>query len=229
MIVSLAFYLFAAVLIAAATMVVASRNPVHSVLYLILSFFNAAGLFLIAGAEFLAMILIIVYVGAVAVLFLFVVMMLDIDFARLREGFQRYAPVGAVVGGILFLELLLVFGTWQFASEAPALRFAPMPDGTLTNTEALGRIIYTDYVYLFQVAGMILLVAMIGAIVLTHRQRPGTRRQSVAVQVARGSSISLEKVSVGAGIKTLGLRRPPGSEAKPRALPPDDHAHGGHH
>jgi NADH-quinone oxidoreductase subunit J len=229
MIVSLAFYLFAAVLIAAAAMVVISRNPVHSVLYLILAFFNAAALFLIAGAEFLAMTLVIVYVGAVAVLFLFVVMMLDIDFARLREGFQKYTPIGAVVGGILFLELLLVLGTWQFASEATTLRSAPMPQGHLTNTEALGRIIYTDYVYLFQVAGMILLVAMIGAIVLTHRQRPGTRRQSVAVQVARGSSISLEKVSVGAGIKTLGVRRPPDPEAKPRALSPDDHAHGGHH
>ena len=134
MIVGLAFYLFAAVLLAAAAMVVLSRNPVHSVLYLILAFFNAAALFLIAGAELLAMTLVIVYVGAVAVLFLFVVMMLDIDFARLREGFQRYAPIGAVVGGILFLELLLVLGTWQFASEATALRAAPIQQGGLTNT-----------------------------------------------------------------------------------------------
>jgi len=229
MIVSLAFYLFAAVLIAAATMVVISRNPVHSVLYLILAFFNAAALFLIAGAEFLAMTLVIVYVGAVAVLFLFVVMMLDIDFGRLREGFQKYTPIGAVVGGILFLELLLVFGTWQFASEATTLRFAPMPQGHLTNTEALGRIIYTDYVYLFQIAGMILLVAMIGAIVLTHRQRPGTRRQSVVAQVARGNSISLEKVSVGAGVKALGIRRPPEPAAKPREFASEDHTDGGHH
>jgi NADH-quinone oxidoreductase subunit J len=229
MIVALAFYLFAAVLIAAATMVVISRNPVYSVLYLILAFFNAAALFLIAGAEFLAMTLVIVYVGAVAVLFLFVVMMLDIDFARLREGFQRYAPVGAVVGGILFLELLLVLGAWQFASEASALRFAPMPQGRLTNTEALGRIIYTDYVYLFQIAGMILLVAMIGAIVLTHRQRLGTRRQSVAAQVARGNSISLENVSVGAGIKAAGIRRPPelGVQFSEPVL--NEPTHGGHH
>ena len=210
-------------------MVVISRNPVHSVLYLILAFFNAAALFLIAGAEFLAMTLVIVYVGAVAVLFLFVVMMLDIDFARLREGFQRYTPIGAAVGGILFLELLLVLGTWQFASDAKNLRFAPMPQVNLTNTEALGRIIYTDYVYLFQIAGMILLVAMIGAIVLTHRQRPGTRRQSVAAQVARGNSISVEKVSVGVGIKALGIRRPPEPATKPYERASEDHTHGGHH
>jgi len=231
MIVGLAFYLFAAVLIAAAAMVVLSRNPVHSVLYLILAFFNAAALFLIAGAELLAMTLVIVYVGAVAVLFLFVVMMLDIDFARLREGFQRYAPIGAVVGGILFLELLLVLGTWQFASEATALRAAPIQQGGLTNTEALGRILYTDYVYLFQLAGMILLVAMIGAIVLTHRQRPGTRRQSVAEQVTRSNTISLEKVPVGVGVRALSIRRPPEPELEPRQLAPDPHGqgNGGHH
>jgi NADH-quinone oxidoreductase subunit J len=231
MIVGLAFYFFAAVLIASASLVVLSRNPVHSVLYLILAFFNAAALFLIAGAELLAMTLVIVYVGAVAVLFLFVVMMLDIDFARLREGFQRYAPIGAVVGGILFLELLLVLGTWQFASEATALRAAPIVQGGLTNTEALGRILYTDYVYLFQLSGMILLVAMIGAIVLTHRQRPGTRRQSVAEQVARSNTISLEKVPVGVGMRALSIRRPPEPAQEPRQLAPDPHeqGHGEHH
>jgi len=165
MIAALAFYLFAAILIASAVMVVTARNPVHSVLFLILAFFNAAALFLIAGAEFLAMILVIVYVGAVAVLFLFVVMMLDIDFARLREGFQRYAPIGAVIGGILFLELVLVLGSWTFADQVDALRLSPNPGGDVTNAMAIGRILYTDYVYLFQASGLILLVAMIGAIV----------------------------------------------------------------
>lgn len=229
MIAAAAFYVFAAILIASAVMVVTARNPVHSVLFLILGFFNAAALMLIAGAEFLAMILVIVYVGAVAVLFLFVVMMLDIDFARLREGFQRYAPLGAIIGGILFLELLLVLGSWSFSSDAQELRLAPNPGGGVTNTEALGRIIYTDYVYLFQIAGLVLLVAMIGAIVLTHRQRPGTRRQSVAAQVARTGSISLEKVPVGAGVKDLGIRRPPSpEEARPKLPEPADHGHGGH-
>jgi len=215
MLATLAFYAFAAVLIASAVMVVTSRNPVHSVLFLILAFFNAAALFLIAGAEFLAMVLVIVYVGAVAVLFLFVVMMLDIDFARAREGFQRYAPIGAVVGGILFLELVFVFGAWQFADDALSLRLAPNPGGAVTNTEALGRLIYTDYVYLFQAAGLILLVAMIGAIVLTHRERPGTKRQDIAAQVNRTGSVVAEKVSSGAGLATLGVRRPPTIELAP--------------
>src|SRR3712207_7335086 len=185
MITALAFYAFAAVLIASAVMVVTARNPVHSVLFLILAFFNAAALFLIAGAEFLAMILVIVYVGAVAVLFLFVVMMLDVDFVRLRQGFQRYAPLGAVVGGILFLELVFVLGAWSFAGEAESLRMSPAPTDGVSNAEALGRILYTDYVYLFQAAGLILLVAMIGAIVLTLRERPGTRRQDIAAQINR--------------------------------------------
>jgi NADH-quinone oxidoreductase subunit J len=230
MIAALAFYLFAAILIASAVMVVTARNPVHSVLFLILAFFNAAALFLIAGAEFLAMILVIVYVGAVAVLFLFVVMMLDIDFARLREGFQRYAPVGAVVGGILFLELVLVLGSWTFADQADDLRLSPNPGATVTNTEAIGRILYTDYVYLFQASGLILLVAMIGAIVLTHRERPGTRRQNVGVQVSRSGSISMEKVPTGAGIKALGIRRPPEPEAEaPKVTHDSGHGHGGHH
>jgi NADH-quinone oxidoreductase subunit J len=209
------FWLFAAVLIASATMVVTARNPVHSVLFLILAFFNAAGLMLIAGAEFLAMILVIVYVGAVAVLFLFVVMMLDIDFARLREGFQRYLPVGGLIGLILLVQLALVIGTWTFAEEAGDLRLAPNPGGGLTNTQALGLLLYTDYVYLFQIAGLILLVAMIGAIVLTHRPRPETRRQDIAAQVARSGSVRLEKVPVGAGVASLGIRRPPALEEKP--------------
>ena len=196
MIATAAFYLFAAILIASAAMVVTARNPVHSVLFLILAFFNAAALFLIAGAEFLAMILVIVYVGAVAVLFLFVVMMLDIDFARLREGFQRYAPIGAVVGGILFLELLLVLGAWTFVDGAQELRLAPSPGTSVTNTEALGRVMYTDYVYLFQIAGMVLLVAMIGAIVLTLRERVGVRKQIIAAQLARRREQAVQVVKV---------------------------------
>jgi len=226
MVAAIAFYVFAAILIASAVMVVTARNPVHSVLFLILAFFNAAALFLIAGAEFLAMILVIVYVGAVAVLFLFVVMMLDIDFTRLREGFQRYAPIGAVVGGILFLELVFVLGSWSFADQAEDLRLSPNPGGDVTNAEALGRILYTDYVYLFQASGLILLVAMIGAIVLTHRERPGTRRQNIAAQVARSGSVVLEKVPTGAGIGALGIRRPPEPEAPPPKVTHD--GHGGH-
>ena len=228
MIAALAFYLFAAILIASAVMVVTARNPVHSVLFLILAFFNAAALFLIAGAEFLAMILVIVYVGAVAVLFLFVVMMLDIDFARLREGFQRYAPVGAVIGGILFLELVLVLGSWTFADQANELRLSPNPGSGVTNAMAIGRILYTDYVYLFQASGLILLVAMIGAIVLTHRKRPGTRRQVIAAQVSRMGSVALEQVPSGAGIDTLGIRRPPQPEVEKPAVT-HDAGHGGHH
>jgi len=227
MIAALAFYAFAAVLIASAVMVVTSRNPVHSVLFLILAFFNAAALFLLAGAEFLAMILVIVYVGAVAVLFLFVVMMLDIDFAQLREGFQRYAPVGAIVGGILFLELLMVFGAWRLSPEAGSLRVNPMAGG-VTNTDALGRILYTDYIFLFQVSGLILLVAMIGAIVLTLRERPGTLRQDIGAQVNRAGSVSLRSVPLGTGLKDIGIERPPSpEEAAPKQV--EHHGHGGHH
>ena len=230
MIAALAFYLFAVILIASAVMVVTARNPVHSVLFLILAFFNAAALFLIAGAEFLAMILVIVYVGAVAVLFLFVVMRRDIDFARLREGFQRYAPIGAVVGGILFLELVLVLGSWTFADQADDLRLSPNPGATVTNAEAIGRILYTDYVYLFQASGLVLLVAMIGAIVLTHRQREGTKRQNIAAQVYRTGSVALEKVPSGAGIATLGIRRPPEPEPEaPKVTHDAGHGHGEHH
>jgi NADH-quinone oxidoreductase subunit J len=206
---------------------VTSRNPVHSVLFLILAFFNASALFLIAGAEFLAMILVIVYVGAVAVLFLFVVMMLDIDFAQLREGFQRYAPFGAVIGGILLLELFMVVTVWRFAPEAAALRLNPNPEG-VTNAEALGRILYTDYIYLFQGSGIILLVAMIGAIVLTHRDRPGTKRQDIGAQVSRSGSVSVRQVPVGVGLKEIGIERPPSPEEEaPKQV--EHHGHGGHH
>ena len=222
-----AFYLFAAVLIASAVMVVTSRNPVHSVLFLILAFFNAAALFLIAGAEFLAMILVIVYVGAVAVLFLFVVMMLDVDFAKLREGFQRYAPLGAVLGAILFLELVMVYATWSFAQDAAGLRLNPTPSD-VDNTRALGRILYTDHVWLFQLSGLILLVAMIGAIVLTLRGKPTSKRQDVATQVARSGSVNLRQPALGAGLGSIGIERPP-VEAPPEAKPKQVEHHGGHH
>jgi len=229
MIAALAFYLFAAVLVASAVMVVTSRNPVHSVLFLILAFFNAAALFLIAGAEFLAMTLVIVYVGAVAVLFLFVVMMLDVDFAALREGFQRYAPIGAVIGAILFLELVLVFGTWQFAADSASLRLNPMPAG-VDNTRALGRILYTDHVWLFQIAGLILLVAMIGAIVLTLRGKPEAKRQSIAAQIARSGSVKLRTPPVGAGLGRIGIERPPvEAPPEPKQVEHQGHGHGGHH
>ncbi|MBY0335018.1 MAG: NADH-quinone oxidoreductase subunit J [Acetobacteraceae bacterium] len=227
MIAGLAFYLFAAILIASAVMVVTSRNPVHSVLWLILAFFNAAALFLIAGAEFLAMILVIVYVGAVAVLFLFVVMMLDVDFAQLREGFQRYAPLGAVVGGILFLELLLVLGAWRFAADAGDFRLSPTPEG-VSNTEALGRLVYTDYIYLFQAAGLILLVAMIGAIVLTLRGKTDTRRQDIAAQIARSTQVTMARPEIGAGVpRESFLRRlPTAPKEEPKRV---EHQGGGHH
>jgi NADH-quinone oxidoreductase subunit J len=229
MLAGLAFYAFAAVLIVAATMVVTSRNPVHSVLWLILAFFNAAALFLIAGAEFLAMILVIVYVGAVAVLFLFVVMMLDIDFARLREGFQRYLPVGAAIGGVLFVQLALVLSAWQFAPDAMTLRLHPMPDAGVDNTRALGRLLYDDYILLFQGAGLVLLVAMIGAIVLTLRERPGTRRQDVAAQIARSGSVSLRQVPLATGLAELGIERPPVAAPPPAKQLEHESGHGGGH
>jgi len=194
----IAFYVFSAVIIASALMVIASRNPVHSVLFLILAFFNAAALFVLLGAEFLAMILVVVYVGAVAVLFLFVVMMLDIDFAALRSGFMRYLPLGTVLGLVLFAEFLIVVGAWTFAEGAPAMRAVPLPQG-VSNTEALGRILYTDYIFYFQTAGIILLVAMIGAIVLTLRHRPEVKRQSIARQVAREPAMAIELVDVKPG------------------------------
>ena len=231
MITALAFYAFAAVLIASAVMVVSSRNPVHSVLFLILAFFNAAALFLIAGAEFLAMILVIVYVGAVAVLFLFVVMMLDVDFSRLREGVQRYAPIGAVVGVVLLSELFLVVGARRFEADGPRAFPAVAAPGSVSNAEALGRVLYTDYVYLFQAAGLILLVAMIGAIVLTLRARPGTRRQDIAAQIGRAATVNLRSVPSGAGLDRVGIERPPAleeQEARTPAIAHEGHG-GGHH
>jgi NADH-quinone oxidoreductase subunit J len=182
-------------------MVISSRNPVHSVLFLILCFFNAAGLFILMGAEFLAMILVVVYVGAVAVLFLFVVMMLDVDFVELRQGMLNYLPVGGTIGLILLVELALVVGSWAVDPGAIKIAAAPTPAG-MTNTEALGRILYTQYVYYFQAAGLVLLVAMIGAIVLTLRHKPGVKRQNVANQVARGpaTAIEIRKVKPGQGI-----------------------------
>lgn len=197
----LAFYLFAIVAVASAVMVITARNPVHSVLWLILTFFNGAGLFLLLGAEFLAMILIVVYVGAVAVLFLFVVMMLDLNTVTLREGMAEYMPVGITVGLVLFAELAAVFGGWVFAGEIEGLRAAPTPAlADKTNTEALGSLIYTEYVYLFQASGLVLLVAMIGTILLTHRVRTGVRRQRIAEQLARVRTVKLKKVQNRGGI-----------------------------
>ena len=197
------FYLFSAVTVAAGFMVIASRNPVHSVLFLILAFFNSAGLFVLMGAEFVAMILVIVYVGAVAVLFLFVVMMLDIDFAELRQGMLQYLPVGGAIGLVLLIELILVLGGWAISPEIVGSTAAPAPPLTeMTNTHAIGRILYTKYVYLFQAAGIILLIAMIGAIVLTLRHREGVKRQVIADQVARTpeTAIEIKKVKPGQGI-----------------------------
>ncbi len=183
---ALFFYLFSTVVVASAFMVIAARNPVHSVLYLILAFVNAAGLFLLMGAEFLAMILVVVYVGAVAVLFLFVVMMLDVDFAELRQGFGNYLPIGGLIGGIFLVELLLVVSTWTVSPNALQLPLAGNATAeAITNTEAIGRVLYTRYAFFFQAAGLILLVAMIGAIVLTLRDRLGVKRQDIAVQNAR--------------------------------------------
>src|ERR1700735_2807449 len=227
MIATIAFYVFSGILLASAAMVVSSRNPVHSVLFLILSFFNAAALFLIAGAEFLALILVIVYVGAVAVLFLFVVMMLDIDFAELRGGFQKYLPIGAAVGVLLLAELAFALGGWQFAPESGGLRFAPMPTD-VSNTAALGRLIYTDYVFLFQTAGLILLVAMIGAIVLTLRERKTSRHQIIRVQTERTVAEALEMVTVliGAGVEDIGIFEPKVTEQEePEAAEETHHGH----
>ncbi len=202
MIATLVFYMFAAIAVAGAVMVISSRNPVHSVLWLILVFFNAAGLFLLLGAEFLAMVLVVVYVGAVAVLFLFVVMMLDINFLRLREGVLQYLPTGAMIGVVLLAELLTIFGSWYFAPEGQRVLAAPVPTDGVTNTEALGRLIYTDYFYLFQAAGLVLLVAMVGTILLTLRTRPGVRKQDISRQLARSPKDTLEvrKVQSGGGI-----------------------------
>jgi NADH-quinone oxidoreductase subunit J len=192
---SIAFYLFAAVLTLSALMVVASRNPVHAVLFLILSFFNAAGLFVLLGAEFLAMILVVVYVGAVAVLFLFVVMMLDIDFAELKRGAAQYLPLGILLAFILIAELVVAAVIQPAVIGGRMLKAA----GAVSNTEALGRVLYTDYIFYFQTAGLVLLVAMIGAIVLTLRTRPGVRKQSIAVQNARDPALTMEVIDVKPG------------------------------
>ena len=195
----LVFYLFSFVAIASAVMVISARNPVHSVLFLILAFFNAAGLFVLIGAEFLAMVLVVVYVGAVAVLFIFVVMMLDINFVRMREGFLQYLPVGLLIGGILCIELIVVIGGWVLEPITANLE-QPAPL-RVSNTEALGDLLYTEYFYLFQAAGLILLVAIIGAITLTLRHRPGVRRQDIGEQVHRSAkdAIELKKVQPGSG------------------------------
>ena len=187
------FYLFATIPAASGLLVIPPRNPVQAVLFPILAFVNAAGLFLMMGAEFLAMILVIVYVGAVAVLFLFVVMMLDVDFAELRQGFLQYLPVGALIGIIFLIELLLVVGTWVIDPELIRTPAVPIPPAhVMTNTEAIGQVLYTQYFYFFQAAGLILLVAMIGAIVLTLRDRVGVRRQDISRQNARTQQTAIE-------------------------------------
>jgi NADH-quinone oxidoreductase subunit J len=228
MIVEFFFWLFAAILLISATLVVTSKNPVHSVLFLILAFFNAAALFLIAGAEFLAMILVVVYVGAVAVLFLFVVMMLDIDFEQLRGGLQRYAGIGAAVGAALLIEFAIVLGGWQLAPSAERVSFSPIPTG-VGNTAALGRVLYTDYIFLFQMAGLVLLVAMIGAIVLTLRDRKTSRHQDIRMQTSRTVAETLEVVTISLGAGTTqsgGFLRPRVAEPEPEPEPVhDDHGH----
>jgi NADH-quinone oxidoreductase subunit J len=194
---ALFFYLFAGMCIASAFMVIAAKNPVHSVLFLILAFVNASGLFVLLGAEFLAMILVVVYVGAVAVLFLFVVMMLDVDFAELRQGVLQYLPIGGVLGVVMLIELVLVLGAWTIGPDVPKAIAAPIP--TMPNTQALGHVLYTHYVYFFQAAGVVLLVAMIGAIVLTLRHKPRVKRQNISAQNARTKKTAIEVVKVQPG------------------------------
>jgi NADH-quinone oxidoreductase subunit J len=193
------FYLFAVLSVVAGVMVIVARNPVHAVLFLILAFFNAAGLFILLGAEFLAMILVIVYVGAVAVLFLFVVMMLDVDFAELKAGFIRNAPIGLLVGGIVLAELILLFVGRGFGLGIGHPPVDVAQAAGITNTQALGLVLYTKYVYFFEVAGLILFVAMVGAIVLTLEHKVGVRRQSIAAQVARRPKTGVEVVKVASG------------------------------
>jgi len=200
---ALFFYLFAGVTVASAFMVIASRNPVSSVLFLILAFCNSAGLFVMLGAEYLAMLLVVVYVGAVAVLFLFVVMMLDVDFVELRQGFLQYLPIGGLVGLVLLIELLLGLGAWVIAPEIAGHGAEPMPAlSEASNIEAIGDVLYTKYVFFFQVAGLVLLVAMIGAIVLTLRHKENVKRQDISKQVARNKATAIEihKVETGKGI-----------------------------
>ena len=195
---ALFFYLFAGLCVASAFMVIAARNPVHSVLYLILTFVNAAGLFVMLGAEFLAMILIVVYVGAVAVLFLFVVMMLDVDFAELKQGVLQYLPIGMLIGGIFLAELLLVVGSWVMGPGIPQAIAAKIP-AKISNTEAIGLVLYTQYAYYFEGAGLILLVAMIGAIVLTLRHKERVRRQDIPTQVMRNPKLAIDILKVRSG------------------------------
>ncbi len=204
MVEALVFYMFAGILLLSGLMVITARNAVHAVLFLILSFFNAAGLFVLLGAEFIAMTLVIVYVGAVAVLFLFVVMMLDVGIVNMKEGLVKYLPVGALVGGTILCELCWLYMKWDFSSSAAANRLAPTPDvAEVTNTHALGQILYTNNVYLFQAAGIILLIAMIGAITLTLRTRAGVRKQNISDQVSRTreEAMEIKKVKTGAGVK----------------------------
>jgi len=198
MLATLAFWAFSGVAILSALMVVIARNPVRSVMFLILAFISAAGLFVLLGAEFLAMLLIVVYVGAVAVLFLFVVMMLDVDFVELKQGFLSYLPLGGLVALVLAVELVMIGMTWEIAPQAEALRAAVAPDG-VSNVEALGMLLYDDYIYFFQAAGLVLLVAMIGAIVLTLRHKPHVRRQNVAAQVGRRPEEAVELVDIKPG------------------------------
>ena len=199
---ALFFYLFAGICVASAVMVIVSRNPVHSVLFLILAFVNASGLFVLMGAEFLGMVLIFVYVGAVATLFLFVIMMLDVDFTELRSGFLEYLPIGLVIGGIFLAELLLVGGGWVINAGVAKSITAAIPDN-VSNTEALGLVLYTRYIYYFQIAGMVLLVAMIGAIVLTLRHKAKVKRQDINVQNARTPELAMavRKVTSGQGLQ----------------------------
>lgn len=194
------FYLFASITLASGVLVISARNPVHSVLWLILAFFSAAGLFVLLGAEFLAMLLVVVYVGAVAVLFLFVVMMLDINFTELRQGMMQHLPLGGLIGFILLAELATLSFAWNFGDDVAKNAASPIPtDASVTNTEALGALLYTDYIFIFQTAGLILLVAMIGAIVLTHRERPGVRRQNIGEQVRRRPEEAFDLVDVKTG------------------------------
>ena len=202
MIQTLAFYLFALVVLLSGAMTISSRNPVHSVLWLILAFFNAAGLMVLVGAEFIAMLLVIVYVGAVAVLFLFVVMMLDVDFLKLREGYARYLPLGAIIAAVLLVEMIIVSVAVVQGGAAAGLPAPGAPDASVTNVEAIGRVLYTDYVYFFQAAGIVLLIAMIGAITLTLRHKPHIKRQNPGDQVNRDrrKSVEIKSAATGEGV-----------------------------
>ncbi len=199
---ALFFYLFAGICVASAVMVIASKNPVHSVLFLILAFVNASGLFILMGAEFLAMLLIVVYVGAVAVLFLFVIMMLDVDFAQLRAGFIEYLPFGMLIGAIFLAELLLVAGGWAINPNIATAITSPIP-ADVSNTTALGLVLYTKYIHYFQISSLVLLVAMVGAIVLTLRHKTSVKRQDINVQNARTPALAMDvrKVVVGQGLQ----------------------------